>query len=167
MLSSAPFDDSAALSAFIRLRHVFALSHNSSYVVSDWFRTVNKVLVGSIWLQAHNPRSLSHSCRFRLRAYQPRQAQKPTMETAVTTTRAKVFPASLASAGRIRKRRMSHMMAAAFGSSSLGAMLMQVSRSQLSESDDAKAAKLPGPLSQSQFCFIPASPSGCFAFHIM
>lgn len=134
-------NDSAALSAYIPLGHVSP--PHSSYAVPRWFRTVNKVLDGSIGLQAHNPGSVPHSCLFRLRAYQPRQAQKPTMETMVTTTRANVFPASLASAGRIRERRMSHMMAAAFGSPSSGAMSSQVNRSgsQASESDDAKSGQ--------------------------
>lgn len=102
-----------------------------------------KCLDGSIGLQVHKPGSLPHSCPFRLRAYQPRQAQKPTMETTVITTRAKVFPTSAASAGRIRERKMSHTSAAALGSSSLGAMLSQVSRpgSQASESDDAKGSQ--------------------------
>lgn len=139
MLSTAPFRNSTAPSAFIQLRHVFYQSH----VVSGRFRSVNKVLDGSVGLQAHNPGRLPHSCPLRLRAYQPRQAQKPTMETMVTATRAKVFPTSLAAAGRIRQRKMSHMMVAAFESLSLGAMLSQVGRSGslASVSDDAKGGQ--------------------------
>lgn len=129
-----------------------------------------KCLDGSIGLQAHKPESLPHSCPFRLRAYHPRQAQKPTMDTTVITTRAKVFPTSVASTGRIRERKMSHTMAAALGSSSLGAMLSQVSRSwsQASESDDAKGSQTSWsaqPIT-AQLCSSLASRMFCFSCHV-
>ena len=64
-----------------------------------------------------------HSCPFRFRAYQPRQAQKPTTVRMVPSSRARASPASYASAGATRESSSRQTRAAALGSSSLGAML--------------------------------------------
>lgn len=169
MLSPAPFNESASLLAFIPLKGTVSISHNGAYLVPGWFRTVNIAVDGSIGVQPPNPQSLPHSCPFRLRAYQPRQAQTPIMETTMTTTRAKAFPPSFASTGRMREKRTSHMIAVAFGSSSLGAMLLlsAVREAQRQSQMTPRASRLPGPLSQSQSSFIPAAPAGCFHFPLI
>ena len=64
-----------------------------------------------------------HSCPFRFRAYQPRQAQKPTTVRMVPSSRARASPASYASAGATRESSSRQTRAAALGSSCLGAML--------------------------------------------